>query len=580
VVQLSFVDPLSGEGTMSLPDAYLAALAAGLRRAVEETAFGPEAGSVGTVTSAGDDLVRLAGLADCMAGELLEVAPGRYGVALALEDTSVCCGLLDRVPRLRPGDAVRGTGLLPRLPCGPALLGRVVDPLGRPLDDPQAGRLGHRPVAAEGSWPLDFPGAGIAGRQPVSVPLFTGVKAVDALMRVGRGQCRPIVGGRRSGKTALALDAVLNQKDSGVVCVWVAAGQREAALAASVRGLREGGALAHTAVVAAGPADPPALRALAPLAGLALAEWFAYGQGRDTLVVCDDLTRAVQAHAELAALLRRVPGRDLYPADALSYLARLLERAAARVERWVIVPGETPGPPARAEDAVNGVVYSGPLEKWQAEAQLRSLTLPARLARVAGSGGSVTVLPIVEAGGEAADALAVDVLSLSDGPILLKADLFQAGVYPALDVGAAVALAGGGPGLPAIKFLLKGLVGSYLGMRELEEFAARGAELDRVSRTELERGRRVAAVLRQPVGRPLPPAEQVLVLYAGVFGHLDGVPPDQVREFEEGLRAHARAAHPGVLRALASGEVRSYDELRRRLGGVVGDFAARGFVCR
>jgi F-type H+-transporting ATPase subunit alpha len=529
---------------------------------IDEAATSPDSGSVGIIVQAGDGLVRVDGLADCMAGEVIEVAPGHYAVALDLEEHTVACALLDRVPGLRPGDRVRGTGRLPSMPCGPGLFGRVIDPLGRPRD-------GGGPVTAETTWPLDFPAAGLAERQPVQAALQTGVKAVDALVRVGRGQCRPVLGGRRSGKTALAQDAIVAQKDSGVLCVYVAVGQREAAVAEVVATLRRTGALAHTAIVVAGSADPPALRHFAPFAGCALAESFTYGQGRDTLVVFDDLTRHALAHAELSALLRHTPGPDLTPADRRWVLARLLERAVARIERWVIVPAN-----AGAEDAVNGVVYCGPLEKATAEYTDLPRHPGCRLARVAGSGGSLTVLPVVETDDDAADALARDVVALGDGPLWLRAELFQAGVYPALDLDAILATHSGGPAVPASKYLHKRLTLEYVAMRELEAFAALGTELDRASRAQLERGYRVAEALRQPAGRPLPPPDQVLILYAAVAGFLDHVPLAQVRAFEEGLIAYTHVTHPQVLKSLDRPRL-SCDDLCGTLDPVIADFQRR-----
>jgi F-type H+-transporting ATPase subunit alpha len=520
--------------------------------------------NAGAVVQIGDGIVQVEGLAGCMAGEAVELAPGCYAVASILQERFVSCAMLDHAPHLRPGDPVRGTGLLPRTPCGPGLLGRVVDPLGRPLD-------GGGPVAAVSSWPLDFPGAGLAERQPVCVGLQTGVKAVDALACIGRGQCRPLVGERRSGKTALALDAILAQKESGVLCVYVAVGQPGPALAERIGALREGGALPHTTVVSAGPTDPPALRRLAPFAGCSLAEFFTWTEGRDTLVVIDDLTRHALAHAELSSLLGNPPGRDMQPADRLSVLGRLLERAVARAERWVIVRGDGPGAAAREEDAVNGVVYSGPLERERAERTDLPRHPGCRLARVAGSGGSLTALPIVESGSDAAADLVRDVVGLSDGALFLRAELFRAGIYPALEP---ASLQGGGPAVPAMRYLRKGLTLAWQAMRELEDFAGLGAELDRATRALLERGHRIVELLRQPPGRPVSLREQILVLGAGVFGHLDGVPREFAGAFVEGLVAYAHAAHPGVLRSLDRPRL-SYDELRRDLGLVVADFHQR-----
>src|SRR5215469_3081636 len=376
---------------------------------------------VGQVLEVGDGIARVYGLSDVMAGEMLDFPKAKVkGLAFNLEENSVGVIILGEYQEISEGHEVRSTGTLLQVPVGDALIGRVVDPLGNARD-------GKGAIATSLTRPVESTAPGVAGRQPVDVPLQTGIKAIDAMTPIGRGQRELIIGDRKTGKTVIALDTIMNQHDSGVICVYVAIGQKESSVARNVEILREHGALDYTIVVTASSADPAPLQYIAPYAGCAMAEYFVYEQGRDTLCVYDDLSKQAAAYRQLSLLMRRPPGREAYPGDIFYAHSRLLERSAKLAERYVIVPGDADESKVTEDWGVNrkpdgtGVVYIGPLEKEHAQKHELPKHPGHKLAKVATSGGSLTALPIIETlEGEVAAYIPTNVISITDGQIYLQ----------------------------------------------------------------------------------------------------------------------------------------------------------------
>src|SRR5712692_9376683 len=379
---------------------------------------------VGRVLEVGDGIARVYGLSGVMAGEMLEFTKTKVrGLAFNLEENSVGVIILGEYLQIAEGDEVRTTGELLRVPVGDAVIGRVVDPLGNPRDD-------KGPIVTSVTRPVESVAPGVAGRQPVNQPLQTGLKAIDSMTPIGRGQRELIIGDRKTGKTAIAVDTIINQREENVICVYVAIGQKESTVAQVVEGLRANGAMDYTIVVIASSADPAPLQYIAPYAGCAMAEYYMYEQGRDTLCIYDDLTKQAAAYRQLSLLMRRPPGREAYPGDIFYAHSRLLERSAKTAERWVIVPGNADESKVAADWGVNrkpdgsGIVYIGPLEKEHAQKHDLPKYPGHQLAKVAGSGGSLTALPIIETlEGEVSAYIPTNVISITDGQIYLVPDL-------------------------------------------------------------------------------------------------------------------------------------------------------------
>ncbi|MCC6420886.1 MAG: F0F1 ATP synthase subunit alpha [Gemmataceae bacterium] len=496
----------------------------------------------GQVLEVGDGIARVYGLSGVMAGEMVEFTrTGVFGLAFNLEENSVGIIILGDYLEITEGDEVRSTGQLLQVPVGDALIGRVVDPLGRPLD-------GRGEIVTATRRPVESIAPGVAGRQPVNQPLQTGVKAIDSMTPVGRGQRELIIGDRKTGKTAIAIDAIINQREENVICVYVAIGQKESTVASIVEALRANGAMDYTIVVVASAADPAPLQYIAPYAGCAMAEYYMYEQGRDTLCVYDDLSKQAAAYRQLSLLLRRPPGREAYPGDIFYCHSRLLERSAKLAERWVIVPKDTDAAKVADDWGINsaanpteqraagepGKVYVGPLDLEHAEKHDLKHFPNARVAKVANTGGSLTALPIIETlEGEVSAYIPTNVISITDGQIYLQPDLFFAGVRPAIDVGISVSRVGGKAQIPAMKQIAGSLRLDLAAFRELEAFAQLGTELDKATQAQLDRGYRMVEVLKQPQFKPMHVADQVMILYAGTRGFLDKVPVRQVAAWEE-----------------------------------------------
>lgn len=447
----------------------------------------------GVVTYIGDGIARAHGLENVMSGELLNFENGSYGMAQNLESTDVGIIILGDFTDIREGDTIRRTGKIMEVPVGESLIGRVVDPLGRPVDG-----LGE--IHTDKTRPVEAPAPGVMQRKSVSEPLQTGLKAIDALVPIGRGQRELIIGDRQTGKTTIAIDTILNQKDQDMICIYVAIGQKESTVRTQVETLRQYGALDYTIVVTASASQPSPLLFLAPYAGVAMAEEFMY-QGKHVLIVYDDLSKQAVAYRELSLLLRRPPGREAFPGDVFYLHSRLLERSA------------------KVSDELGG--------------------------------GSITALPFIETqAGDISAYIATNVISITDGQIFLGDGLFNAGIRPAIDAGSSVSRVGGSAQIKAMKKVAGTLRIDLASYRELEAFTKFGSDLDAATQAKLNRGRRTVEVLKQPVHKPLPVEKQVTILYALTHGFLDTVPVDDIVRFEEEFHAFFDAQHPEILETI------------------------------
>src|SRR4051794_17048557 len=490
-----------------------------LRKEIETYQEKLQVHEVGRVLEVGDGIARIYGLSGVMAGEMVEFTRTKVrGVAFNLEENSVGVIILGEYLEITEGDEVRSTGALLAVPVGDALIGRVVDPLGNPRD-------GKGSILTTQMRPVEFVAPGVAEQQPVDTPLQTGLKAVDAMTPIGRGQRELIIGDRKTGKTAVALDTIINQKRENVICVYVAIGQKESTVAKVVGNLQAAGAMDYTIVVISSAADPAPLQYYAPYAGTAMAEYYMYEQGRDTLCVYDDLTKQAAAYRQLSLLVRRPPGREAYPGDIFFCHSRLLERSAKLAERWVIVPADADAAHVNDKSGVNGKVYVGPFDKEHAEKHDLKDHPGHKVAKVANTGGSLTALPIIETlEGEVSAYIPTNVISITDGQIYLQPDLFFAGVRPAIDVGISVSRVGGKAQTSAMKQVAGGLRLDLAAFRELEAFAQLGTELDKATQSQLDRGYRMVELLKQPQFKPMHVIDQVMIIYAASKGNLDKVP--------------------------------------------------------
>jgi F-type H+-transporting ATPase subunit alpha len=525
---------------------------------------------VGKVLEVGDGIARVYGLSGVMAGEMVDFPQAQVqGLAFNLEANSVGVIILGEYKHISEGDEVRTTGALLQVPVGDGLIGRVVDPLGNPRD-------GKGPIQAQSHRPVESTAPGVAERQPVNVPLQTGIKAIDAMTPIGRGQRELIIGDRKTGKTAIALDTILNQKESGVICVYVACGQKESAVAKVVEELQARGAMEYTIVVTASSSDPAPLQYVAPYAGCSMAEFYMYEQGRDTLCVYDDLSKQAASYRQLSLLMRRPPGREAYPGDIFYAHSRLLERSAKLANRWVIVPRDTDDSQVADDWGVNnaanekrgpgesGRVYKGPLEKHQAEKDVEKWP-DHKVARVATSGGSLTALPIIETlEGEVSAYIPTNVISITDGQIYLQPDLANAGIRPAIDVGISVSRVGGNAQIPAMKKIAGRLRLDLAAFRDLEAFAQLGTDLDKATQAELDRGYRMVEILKQPQYQPMHVVDQIMIIFAGARGHLDKVAIGDVRAWEAQFLRFMHEQKPEVRNALDE-QKQLNDDIERKL---------------
>jgi F-type H+/Na+-transporting ATPase subunit alpha len=523
---------------------------------------------VGRVLEVGDGIARVHGLSGVMTGEMVTFQNGVKGLAFNLEETSVGVIILGEYTQIHEGETVTATGELLRVPVGEGMIGRVVNPLGEPIDN-------RGPIIASETRLVESTAPGIAGRQPVDEPLQTGIKAIDAMTPIGRGQRQLIIGDRKTGKTAIAVDTILNQKGTGVICVYVAIAQKESTTANLVEIFRKHGAMDYTIVVAAGASDPAPLQYLAPYAGAAMAEYFMYGKGMATLCVYDDLSKQAVAYRELSLLLRRPPGREAYPGDVFYAHSRLLERSAKLANAYVIVPESTPSDGQITETSgVNGQVYFGEQDSDKLKEALKELPGHKKV-KTTTSGGSMTALPLIETlEGEVSAYIPTNVISITDGQIYLQPDLFFAGVRPAVDVGISVSRVGGKAQIAAMKKVAGGLRLDLAAFRELEAFAQLGTELDKATQQQLDRGYRMVELLKQPQYQPMNVADQVMSIYAGAEGYLDQIPVKQVPRWEEQFLAFMKDRKPEV-RDLLLKERKLTDAVIAGLKAALGEFKSQ-----
>ncbi len=460
---------------------------------------------VGSILEVKDGIARIYGLAKAMAGEMLEVTSSETGekitaLALNLEEDNIGAVILGDYLQLKEGDEVRRTARVLEVPVGHELIGRVVDPLGRPVDD-------GGPIKTKFSRKMESEAPGIIVRQPVKEPLQTGIKAVDSMIPIGRGQRELIIGDRGTGKTAIAIDTIINQKGTGVICVYVAIGQKNSTVAAVVEKLRESGALDYTIVVVAGASDPAPMQYIAPYSGCAMAEYFMYNEGLPTLCVYDDLSKQAAAYRQLSLVLRRPPGREAFPGDVFYLHSRLLERAAKLSEDPSIVDGKN----------------------------------------ILKAGGSLTALPIIETqAGDVSAYIPTNVISITDGQIFLEADLFYSGVRPAINVGISVSRVGGSAQIKAMKSVAGRLRLDLAQYRELEAFSSFASDLDAATKKQLERGARTVEVLKQPQFHPMAVEQQVMVIYAVTNGLLDSFAISELKAWERDFLDYARTQQPQI----------------------------------
>ena len=496
-------------------------IASVIQQEIEQFESKVDVNEVGTVLEVGDGIARVHGLSNVAAGEMVEFDGGVIGLAFNLEETSVGVIILGDYLKISEGDSVKALGKLLSVPVGDAVIGRVLDPLGNPLD-------GKGPVNSSKTRPVEVIAAGVAERQPVSEPMSTGLKAVDAMTPVGRGQRQLIIGDRKTGKTAIAIDAILNQKDSGVKCFYVAIGQKDSSVAGVIRELEERGAMAYTTVIVSGASTPAPLQYIAPYAGTAMAEEFMFN-GQHCLIVYDDLSKQAVAYRELSLLMRRPPGREAYPGDVFYCHSRLLERSA------------------KLSDELGG--------------------------------GSITALPIIETlEGEVSAYIPTNVISITDGQIYLQPDLFFAGIRPAMNVGISVSRVGGAAQVKAMKNVAGSLRLDLASFRELEAFAQLGTDLDPATQARLDRGYRMVELLKQSQYRPLSVTDQVMLIFAGTKGYLDKVPVDQVGrwqdEFLEFMQTKQKAAWDTMHANLDNGAAlkKADDESTKAVAGAMEEF--------
>jgi len=516
-------------------------ITADLQKQIE--AFEPELEirDIGTVIEAGDGIARASGLSDVKSQELIQFENGVIGIAFNLEKADVGIIIMGEYAGIGEGMTVSSTGRIASVPVGDGMVGRVVNALGQPID-------GKGPIQTTGFRPIERIAPGVIQRQDVDTPVQTGIKAIDSMIPIGRGQRELIIGDRQTGKTAIAIDTIINQKDKDLVCIYVAIGQKKSAVARTVAILEEHGAMDNTIVIVASAEEPAALQYIAPYAGCAIGEEF-MESGRDALVIYDDLSKHAWAYRQVSLLLRRPPGREAYPGDLFYLHSRLLERAARLANQYVVVTRDFEGELAAATDAVNGVVYDGPLSKHDAETAHKKMDNPTdlKVIKVAGSGGSLTALPIIETLlGDVSAYVPTNVISITDGQIYLENNLFYAGIRPAVNVGLSVSRVGGDAQTKAMKSVAGRLRLDMASFRELAAFAQFGSDLDKATQYRLNQGQKLQEILKQPQYEPASLADQVVAIFAGTNGFADKVPVDQMRAWEQAMTRYMEASHPEI----------------------------------
>ena len=521
-------------------------ITADLQKQIETFLPEMEVRDVGNVLEAGDGIARVRGLGDVRAQELVQFANGVLGIAFNLESQAVGVIVMGEYAGIEEGMLVRSTGRIASVPVGEGMIGRVVNALGQPID-------GKGPVKIEKYRAIERIAPGVVFRRDVDTPVQTGIKAIDSMIPIGRGQRELIIGDRQTGKTAIAIDTIINQRGKELLCIYVAIGQKKAAIARTVATLERNGAMDYTTVVVAAADEPAVLQYIAPYAGCAIGEEL-MENGRDALVVYDDLSKHAWAYRQVSLLLRRPPGREAYPGDVFYLHSRLLERAARLADEYVIVPGDFAGEQASAEDAVDGKIYGGPRSLHDAEQAIKAMENAAdyKIVKRLGSGGSLTALPIIETLlGDVSAYIPTNVISITDVQIYLENNLFYAGIRPAVNVGLSVSRVGGDAQTRAMKQVASRLRLDMAAFRELAAFAQFGSDLDKSTQAQLNRGQHLQEILKQPQYEPVPLENQVIAIYAGTQGFADKVGLDRMRKWEQDLIRYMETSHPEIGKDIA-----------------------------
>jgi F-type H+-transporting ATPase subunit alpha len=527
-----------------MADVRVQSLIAGFTEKIDSFSPTFHSQDVGQVIEAGDGICRVSGLSNVGNAELVEFANGERGIVFSLEKSNVGVIVMGSYEAIEEGSLVRATGEIASVPVGPGLIGRVVDATGQPID-------GKGPVQATGSRPVERIAPGVIRRRDVDTPLLTGLKPIDAMIPIGRGQRELIIGDRQTGKTAVAIDTIINQKGKDCICIYVAIGQKKSSVSRAVALLSEYGAMEHTIVVVASAEDSAGLQYLAPYAGCAMGEEFMEA-GKDALVVYDDLSKHAYAYRQVSLLLRRPPGREAYPGDVFYLHSRLLERSAQLADNYVIVTARSD---ASVLTGVDGRVYAGPISRHEGEQAIKAMANAANLTlrKLPDSGGSLTALPIIETLlGDVSAYIPTNVISITDGQIYLEGDLFYAGIRPAVNVGISVSRVGGDAQTKAMRQVAGRLRLDMAAYRDLAAFAQFGSDLDKATQMQLERGKRLQEILKQDQYRPLALSAQVMVIFAGVNGLIDKIPVARIKEWQEAFIKYMAASFPQIPSSIAN----------------------------
>ncbi len=521
-------------------------ITADLQKQIDDYKPEVEVSDIGTVLEAGDGIARVDGLSSVRAQELVQFANGVMGIAFNLESDSVGVIIMGEYSAIDEGMMVHSTGRIASVPVGDALIGRVVNALGQPVD-------GKGAINTDRYRPIERIAPGVVERKDVDTPVQTGLIAIDAMTPIGRGQRELIIGDRQTGKTAITIDTIINQKGKDLLCIYVAIGQKKAGIARTVDVLTRHGAMDYTIVVIASADEPAALQYIAPYAGCAMGEEFMEA-GRDALVVYDDLSKHAWAYRQVSLLLRRPPGREAYPGDVFYLHSRLLERAAKLADKYVIVPKDFSGDEVEEKEAQDKEVYSGPLGEHDAETALQEMDKAAdyKVAGVKGSGGTLTALPIIETLlGDVSAYIPTNVISITDGQIYLENNLFYAGIRPAINVGLSVSRVGGDAQTKAMKQVAGRLRLDMASFRELAAFAQFGSDLDKATQAQLNRGQQLQEILKQSQYEPVSLENQVVILFAGTNGYADEVPIDRMQAWKESLLRYIDTSHSELVKDIA-----------------------------
>ncbi|MEZ4391787.1 MAG: F0F1 ATP synthase subunit alpha [Polyangiales bacterium] len=507
-----------------------------------------EVSETGTVLTIGDGIARIYGLSGAMAGELVEFPGDLFGLVLNLEEDNVGVAIFGESTSVKEGDQVKRTGRIAEVPVGPALVGRVVNALGQPID-------GKGAIDTTLRRRIELKAPGIIQRQTVNEPLQTGLKAIDSMIPVGRGQRELIIGDRQTGKTAVAIDTIINQKGKGVFCIYVAIGQKQGTVAQVVARLQEMGAMEYTTVVASSAAEAAPLQFISPYTGVTMGEYFR-DSGQHALIVYDDLSKQAVAYRQLSLLLRRPPGREAYPGDVFYLHSRLLERAAKVADEWVIV--KKGAEVSRDTKGVDGKVHMGVLGKAHAEEHIKEHGGDLELKKVPGTGGSLTALPIIETqAGDVSAYIPTNVISITDGQIFLESDLFYAGIRPAINVGISVSRVGGNAQISFMKAIAGTLRLTLAQYREMAAFSQFASDLDKATQAQLARGERLTEILKQGQYAPLGVEYQIAIIYAANRGFLDGYAVKSLGRYEKELASHLETKHADLMANILNQKVKA-----------------------